>query len=73
MPDGAALIRPTEFVQHIELALLCRLDKAFTPHPARTKRTLPVRPPRSQEDHPKGVYLRHKDAFKMHLILSMMR
>ncbi len=28
------LIRPTYFLQFIEFAQICRLDKAFTPHPA---------------------------------------
>ncbi len=36
----ATLIRPTGFVQSIEFAIFCRPDKAFTPHPASTKRTV---------------------------------
>ncbi|ACB17739.1 hypothetical protein HMPREF1608_03158 [Escherichia coli 908525] len=32
------LIRPTQYLQYIESAGLCRPDKALTPHQALTKR-----------------------------------
>lgn len=32
----AMLIRPTTFLQYIEFAMFLRIDKALTPHPART-------------------------------------